>query len=364
MLHATISDFPEAPAPEAGALLRLLNVVLRHARLVLVFTAVGIILAGAWRISRPRTFTSSGAFVSQNSGTGRSQISGLAAQFGLSVSGGEDLPGYYPELVRSRELLRAVCDTAVTLRAADGRTRSAPLWMWLHPKGADSAQRVESAIDILLEHVQVSRDKDSGIISYSVTYPDSLLPALIARRILVVLNDFNLRTKQGQAAAERNFIETQLVSARAALRGAEDALQTFLQRNREYRNSPQLQFEQDRLQREVLSRQGVTTSLTQAYEQARIEEVRNTPVVTTLAAPQVPVRPDPRGTVKAVLLGLALGLLFGILVAIGREFLRVVRLLDPRAYDEFSAHLHLRRVSAGGAQRSAPMAASGSAPKP
>lgn len=366
MLHATISGYQEAAPPEtgAGALLRLLNVVLRHGRLILACAALGVVIAGAWLASRPRTFTSSAAFVPQRSGAGRSQLSGLAAQFGLNLGGGEDLPGYYPELVRSRELLRAVADTVLTLRSANGQMLSAPLWTWLQPKGADSAQRVESALDILLEHVRVSRDKDSGIISYSVTYPDSVLPAIIARRILAVLNDFNLRTKQGQAAAERRFIETQLVSARAALRSAEDVLQAFLQSNRAYRNSPQLQFEQERLQREVSTRQAVVTSLTQAYEQARIEEVRNTPVVTTLAAPQIPVRPDARGTVKALIIGLVLGLFLGTLIALGREFLRTARLLDPGAYSEFSEHLRLRRrVSAAGGQRPAPVAGSGAAPK-
>lgn len=349
MPHPVSTDGPSA-ASDAGALLRLANVVMRRGRMVGLFIALGTALALAWVAARPRTFTSSGAFVPQSRVGSGSQLTGLAAQFGLDLSAGSgaDLPGYYPALVRSREVLRAVCDTIVTLGTGAGRSRSAPLWVWLHPSGADSAQRVESAIDILLDRVQVSRDKDSGIISFSVTYPDSLLPGLIARRILGVLNAFNLQTKQGQASAERAFVEAQLASAKADLRRAEDALQAFLQGNRDYQNSPQLQFQQDRLKREVATRQAVVTSLTQAFEQARIEEVRNTPLFTTLAEPQIPVRPDPRGAFKAMALGAGLGLALGILVTIGREFLRVAKIRDPGAYGEFSEHLHLRpRIARG-----------------
>src|SRR3712207_7894583 len=50
------------------------------------------------------------------------------------------------------------------------------------------------------------------------------------------------------------------------------------QRNRDYRNSPELTFQQERLSREVSRVQQLYGRLSEAYEQAKIEEVRDTPV--------------------------------------------------------------------------------------
>lgn len=329
-------------AADAGALIRLLNVVLRRRRTLLLCGLAGAAIPALLFVMRPRTFTSSGAFVPQTSGSGRSQLSGLAAQFGLSagLGAGADAPGYYPDLIHSRGILRIVGGTSVTLPYA-GHSRTAPLWWWLHPTGKSVPQKVESATDILASHTQVLPDKQSGIIRFGVTYSDSVLPAVIARRILSVLNDFNLHTKQSQASAERSFVEARLAEAREELRRAENALQVFLQTNREYRNSPQLFFQQDRLQRDVTTRQGVVTSLTQAYEQARIDEVRNTPVFTVLEEPQIPVRPDPRGILIKAVVGFLIGTLLGLAIVIGAEYLRRVRTLDPAAYAELSDNLHL-----------------------
>ena len=79
-------------------------------------------------------------------------------------------------------------------------------------------------------------------------------------------------------------------------------------------------------------RQEVVTSLTQSYEQARIEEVRNTPVITVLEPPELPVIPDQRGLLRSAILGLLLGGLVGVLAALGREFLARSRDSEPEAY--------------------------------
>jgi uncharacterized protein involved in exopolysaccharide biosynthesis len=133
--------------------------------------------------------------------------------------------------------------------------------------------------------------------------------------ILDRLNWFNLVTRQSQAGAERRFMEGRLDEARAELRTAEDRLQNFLQRNRDFRNSPELTFQQDRLARDVQMRQQVYTSLAQAYEQARIEEVRDTPVITVVEQPDLPIRPDRRGAARSALVALIAGGMLGTLIA-------------------------------------------------
>ena len=76
-----------------------------------------------------------------------------------------------------------------------------------------------------------------------------------------------------------------------------------------------LAFQHDGLLREVALRQSVLTTLVQAYEQARVSEVRDTPVITVLQSPFFPPRHDPRQGVLTTLLGLILGGMMGIALA-------------------------------------------------
>jgi uncharacterized protein involved in exopolysaccharide biosynthesis len=152
----------------------------------------------------------------------------------------------------------------------------------------------------------------------------------IATKLLDVLNAFNLARRQSQARSERQFIEDRLAAARAESRVAENRLQNFLTGNRTVFNSPVLQFEQQRLQRDVTITQQVLLTLTQSFEQARIEEVRDTPVITIIEPPNLPVDPQPRGLVKGVLAALVAGVVLAALWAVGFEALRRVRATNVR----------------------------------
>jgi hypothetical protein len=94
--------------------------------------------------------------------------------------------------------------------------------------------------------------------------------------------------------------------------GIADKLRTFLQHNRQG-NSPELKFEQSRLEREVGPNQQVVTSLAQSYEEVRIREVRNTPVITVIEPPTLATSADPRNRTTRAVIGL---LLAGVLAVI------------------------------------------------
>jgi capsule polysaccharide export protein KpsE/RkpR len=106
------------------------------------------------------------------------------------------------------------------------------------------------------------------------------------------------------------------------LRASEDRLLAFSQANRRIQDSPDLIAQRARLERDVTMQQQIYTTLAQAYEQAKIEEVRDTPVLTVITPPEVPARPDSRRlAVKGALLT-ALLLLFGVGVAITTDSMR------------------------------------------
>ena len=79
-------------------------------------------------------------------------------------------------------------------------------------------------------------------------------------------------------------------------------------------------------------RQQVYTTLVQSFEQARISEVRDTPVITVLQAPFLPPADDRRLVLFAAL-GIVLGGMAGVVLAFVVEALRRPAPGDPGRED-------------------------------
>jgi len=227
-------------------------------------------------------------------------------------------PAFYVGLIRSREILGKIVDTTYVFQTPDGQRRGHVI-DYMRVGETDSARRREDGIRALRKRVVATSDLQTGVVDVkvSVRYPD--LAYQVMQHLLTELNQFNLVTRQSQAAAEKTFTAQRLQEVQRDLRDAEDALQLFLERNRDYRNSPLLTFQQDRLARRVSEQQELYSSLSQAYEQAKIEEVRDTPLFTILEEPELPARPDRRYLLLKVLLGLILGSGFGLGVGLLRD---------------------------------------------
>lgn len=321
--------------------MQIANVLLRHRRVLVLapisvaFLVVGITLLGA------RSYTSTASFTPESGGAQAGRLAGLASQFGVQVPTGEAGQSlqFYAGLLTGRSLLRqtVLTEYKVNLDAdgSDAKPREGDLLDILEV-GADTRRlAVAKTIEGLRNRVSVSTDAETGVVELSVTTRWPELSRQVAERMLDLVNQFNLERRQSQAAAEREFTEEQVAHAESALHAAEDSLQRFLEQNRNYQNSPALRFQHDRLQRRVTLRQQVFTSLSESLQQARIEEVRNTPVITVVESPELPVRPDARDTRLKGVLGLVLGGMLGVFWAFGREMMATSRQRDPDDYAEF-----------------------------
>jgi uncharacterized protein involved in exopolysaccharide biosynthesis len=322
------------------SLLRVASVIMRHRGLVLGLALLGFAGTVLVLLTRDRTYTTMSSFMPQNRSS-QAALSGVAAQFGVMIAGVEPgrSPAFYADLIRSRQILGAVVDTPFPLGPG---TRKVLLTDVYHSSGDTPALRRDAAMLGLSSNLSTRVDQGTGVVKLMATATDPRLALLINGRILDLLNDFNLHSRQSQAAAERRFVESRLEEMRKELREAEDRQQAFLQRNRDFQNSPELTFQQDRLRREVTMRQQLFNSLAEAYEKAKIDEVRDTPVITAVERPELPVRPDRRGLVKWGATALVAGFLLGAGLAWLIEALKRSRVEEPDEYAEFE---ELRRRS-------------------
>jgi uncharacterized protein involved in exopolysaccharide biosynthesis len=329
--------YQSRPVNDEALALGLVNVLLRRRSLLIVVPLVLLVAAATYRLLQPRQYTATAAFMPQRQSASPPGLSGIAAQFGITMPNTDraESPAFYADLIESRAILEPL--VATTFSVAQGRRqRSGTVLELLEIKGAGPIQRRAAAYQRLRRDIVVRTSRTTDIVRVSVAAPWPSLAEQMTARILELVNRFNLNARQSQAGLERQFVESRMDEARRQLAGAEANLQEFLQRNRDFRNSPQLVMTHDRLEREVDWRQQVFTSLAQSYEESRIDEVRNTPVITIMEPPAQPARPDGRGTVKWGLMAVVFGFILAVLYAFVTEFSKVIGLREGDEYREFA----------------------------
>jgi len=296
-------------------------------------------MAAVLAFLKPTLYSATASFIPQGADPGRSGLAGLAGQLGVALPAtGQALsPDFYVKLVRSRELLRAVVRDTFVVQEMGGRR--IPFLSLFDINDSTASRREEEGVRLLMTMIKASATKTTGVVEFSVATKWPSVSVAIATAVVNGINDFNQRMRQEQAGAERKFVETRLGIAGSDLRAAEDRLEDFLRTNRQFANSPDLSFQRDRLQRDVALKQQVFTTLTQSYEEVRIREVRDTPVITLVEEPSVPTLPEPSGRLLTVLLGLLFGGFLGVAsAAFSESVVRGRRAGDPYA-EEFSGAL-------------------------
>ena len=252
----------------------------------------------------PKTWTATTTFVPEQAlGSNNASILGALGGIGslLGDAGGasalaklKDGPSteFFADVLTSTELLSATLRTPFL----DSHSASAarPLLDILDVSGATPQRRFGNALRKLHRKVLVVVSRRSSIVNLSVTLGDPELSAAVANRMLALLNRFNLERRQRSSTEQRRFSETRLATARIELDSAERAKQAFLDSNRNYYESPRLMAMFDQLDRFVSVKEGILIGLTKTYEESRIAEVRDTPLLTVVDVATPPDRPVQR----------------------------------------------------------------------
>jgi len=318
-------------------------VLLRKRRIMVRVFAAALVLGTLFLVftAGPPTYSSDASFIRQSNSPGqRFGLSGLAGQFGLSLPGGGDAEtaSYYSDLLLSRRLLAPVARTEYDIATDSGPVRQTYV-QFVAPLEKDSALAEEAAIMSLRANIGPSVALKTGVISYFVAAPQPLLAYQIADRLLRELNDFNTNTRQGKASAEREFVEGRLAIYKRELAQTESELQAFLARNRTFQSSPDLVFTYNRLNRDLTQRQEIVNTLTQSLEQARIEEMRNTAIITVVDQPRIPATSNPSHLLRNALLLVLLAGVAGVAAAFLAAFLERSRDTRSDSHGKFKAML-------------------------
>jgi uncharacterized protein involved in exopolysaccharide biosynthesis len=338
--RATTPRFTDAvsPPPPQNPLAPYVR-ALRKRLLIVVAIPVAFALVGlALVLPRPRFFEARAAFISsepQSLSGSLGALSSVASQLGvpaLSAMASGTATGsamFYGDLLGSNAITRAIVTTtydASNTGEFDGRPFKGTLVEYSRAKANTEEDKQIAAMRYLTRTImKVTVDRPTGIVRFTVRTRNRQLSALVARRTLDLVNDFNLRRRQTAAGAEREFDLKRAHAALDTLRGAEQALADFRTTNIDFSRSPRLATREAELQRRVTLAQQIYTTIAQRYEIANIEAVRNTPVVTVIEAPEGLVEARPRRTALILLGVVGVGVLLAIAIALSLERVAVAR---------------------------------------
>jgi uncharacterized protein involved in exopolysaccharide biosynthesis len=314
---------------------QVLAILVRYPRLVLGLP-IGLAVAGVGYVLLLGSFLATSSFTPE-AGGGVASLAGLAAQFGVNVPGG--LMGdarsvdFYATVLQSPATLSRVASANYTFVRSPGDTDtlSGTLYELYGITGDTPEEQRWSMVKLLQTKVSVDVDRLASIVTIKTKARWPSLAQQINRQLLDLVNELNTQQRQSQASAQRRFIQDRLTAAQEDLVAAERDMQDFLERNRQYQASPKLTFDAARLQRRIELRQQVFLTLSQSFEQASIEEVRDTPVITVLQDPEL-VYKRARNPVVIALGAIAFGTTVGVTMAFLLAYLAASGLYDSPAF--------------------------------
>ena len=154
----------------------------------------------------------------------------------------------------------------------------------------DSIAINEKAIKKFNNHIQVNEDRISGLIKISTTFQDPYIAAGVANFIGNQVELYIQKENSAQSTKEKLFISERLLIVKKELEIAELELKDFKESNRGYESSPELFMFYSQLFREVEAKKEVYLTLQQQLELARIEEVKQSPILHILDHAVPPIR--------------------------------------------------------------------------
>jgi uncharacterized protein involved in exopolysaccharide biosynthesis len=249
----------------------------------------------------PRDWVAGGSFVVSDSkpdaGAG---LAGLTQKFGIDLSSGGAgySPRFYAYLLKSKAILSEIAQLKLKppYKKAGQSVMDA-----LDVRGKTESIRLERAVEQLSRIITATFDQRVEVTDYSVVTDDPELSRQIAASLFEHLNEFVTLHHQSRASVEKKFVEARLVSTNKELSAAEDALAEYVIRNRGYQKAPEQTIEFTRLSRRVRELEGVLSTLTESFEKARIEEVRDSPVLSAVDEVERPALPEHRSKTKWIL---------------------------------------------------------------
>ena len=330
------------PEAEAGYYFRAL--VDARRRIVAIVSA-SVFLFVVLALVLPQYFTARVTMLPTDDGESGfpSQLSGIASSIGLQFPfGSVSQSDLYPTILASDRLLSDILGEKFAPEPGAEPKRLLDIVVENRKDLTDHEHRMAALREMRENVVRSAKDSDTGVISLSITTRDADLSAALANRLVARLEGYLIDTRMVEGSRNRTFLDDRLAVVSVDLQKAEEALKRFREMNRRIADSPELMLQQERLARDVLMQEQIFLELQRQKEVAKIEEVKNTPVLRVLDEATPPVRASRPHKVIIV----AMGFVLGLIGALGFVLVRAALRLSPDTVDALRPFLEdLHRIA-------------------
>jgi len=299
------ADIARARAPHADPEVRLEDLFgpfLRRWRLV----AGAVLLAWAAALAAillpPREYKAEIVLAAVPNTKMASLAGGLSSLLGNAQLGGvQSTPYFITRLLMLPGVLQAVAHSP----ADDGTGRAVFESVIDRPAAEIKPQEIVPAMrDVLSAEV----DKQTGLVTFGVTLPDSALARRIAERVLAVGRTTFVKVVRAQATDQREAGQARVDSARRQLRQAEAAQQDFQASHRTYASYAAAAVVRQRLERDLTDAQTAYNQAITDQQSAVARELEETPAVVVVDPIPALLTPEPRQALLKLLLATVVGM--------------------------------------------------------
>lgn len=230
---------------------------------------------------------------------------GISSLLGNATLGGVQSTPYF---ITRLLLLRGVLREVALSPAAEGAKTTIIERVLDEPRTTITPEEMDLGVR---EVLSTDVDKQTGLVTFAVTHPDSGLARHIAQRVLAVGSRTFVEVLRSQASDQREAGQAQVDSARRQLRAAESRLQYFQTTHRVYAPYSPAAIERQRIDRDLVTAQTAYSDAVSESQSAIARELSEMPAVVVVD----PIPPVLTAVPRQVVLKLALGAILGVVVA-------------------------------------------------
>lgn len=240
---------------------------------------------------------------------------GISALLGSATMGGvQSTPYFITRLLMLRGVLREVALSP----AGDGTKVTVIERVLEEPRAEIRPEELDAG---MREVLSTDVDKQTGLVTFAVTLPDSALARHMAQRILAVASRTFVEVMKSQASDQREAGQAQVDSTLRQLRAVEARLQSFQTTHRVYAQYSPAATERARIDRDLQAAQSAYSDALSDRQNAVARELSDLPAVVVVD----PIPPEltkvPRQAVLKLMLAAVLGMLVaGLVMAVQGEF--------------------------------------------
>lgn len=230
---------------------------------------------------------------------------GISSLLGNATLGGVQSTPYF---ITRLLLLRGVLREVALMPAAQGSKTTIIEQVLEQPRADISPEEIDVG---MREVLSTDVDKQTGLVTFAVTHPDSALARRIAQNVLAVGGRTFVEVLRSQATDQREAGQAQVDSTRRQLSAVEARLQSFQTSHRVYAPYSPAAVERGRIDRDLASAQAAYSDAVTDRQTAIARELAEMPAVVVVD----PIPPELTKVPRQAVLKLTLAAVLGVLVA-------------------------------------------------